>query len=313
MKIKGMLFIVFAACVGHIGAMEPDKKAGPKQQGMQQGTTVPALKQLAAIAKAKDLIQKIHSAKSPQQAIDAYRTVKTSDFLTLPRDLQPTLLAEIGRQYYISYGEKLETGVPWGLSIQDYLTSPALQNKIQITTTSGKTWLDLKNMSINDLSGLQNIPNIGTVQKLSLRYNQLITIQPNAFAGLANLDTLSLAYNLLTTIKPNAFAGLTNLTELFLENNPLTTIPPNAFTTGLTNLTVLVLHHNQLTTIQPNAFAGLTKLRELYLNKNQLTTIQSNAFAGLPNLKWLYLEKNPLTAKTKESIRKALPGVKIDF
>ncbi len=89
MKIIGMLFILFAACVGHIGAMEPDKKAGPKQQGMQQGTKVPSLKQQALIAKAKNIVQEIHC--SPQQALDAY--LKTSEWPKLTTDLQLPLLA----------------------------------------------------------------------------------------------------------------------------------------------------------------------------------------------------------------------------
>ncbi len=241
-----MLFILFAACVGHIGAMEPDKGIEQKKQGMQQGTKVPSLTQLAAIAKAKDLIQKIHSALSPQQAIDAYRTEKTSDFFTLPTDLQSPLLVELGRQYFILYDEALETGQEWGFSIQDYLTIPALKNKMpQITTTRGGIKLDLKNMKINNLKGLQNIPNIGTVQRLNLSDNKLATIPTNAFAGLTNLTSIVLDANQLTTIQPNAFAGLTNLKYLSLENNLLTTIQPNAFA-SLPNLETLDLDRNQL-------------------------------------------------------------------
>ena len=283
MKIKGMLFILFAACAGHIGAMEPDKKAGPKQQGMQQGTKVPSLKQQALIAKAKNIVQEIHC--SPQQALDAYKTSESSDFLTLPIDLQSPLLAEIGRQYYMLYGIELNTGVPWGLSIQDFLDSPVLQNqRPQITTCWGQNTYNLSNMKINDLNGLQNIPNIKTVVRLDLDNNQLTTIQPNAFAGLTSLMGISLEINQLTTIQPKAFAGLPNLKNLFLSNNKLTTIPPNAF-------------------------AGLPNLGWLFLDYNQLTTIPTNAFAGLNNLQRLQLQQNPLNEKTKEAIRKAIKAL----
>ncbi len=332
-----MLFILFAACVGHIGAMEPDKKAGPKPQGMQQGTNVPTLTQLAAIAKVKDLIQKIHSAKSPQQAIDAYRTVKTSDFFTLPTDLQQPLLAEIGRQYYILYGEELDTGVPWGVSIQDYLTSPALQNKMPLVRTVRENKeLNLADMKINNLQGLENITNIGIVQRLILKNNQLTTIQPDTFAVLPNLQTLRLENNQLTTIKldtfaglpklrwldlrknqlkdiqPKAFADLTNLDRLVISNNQLTTIQSDTFA-GLTKLGWLYLNSNQLKDIQPKAFADLTNLHRLFLGNNQLKDIQPNAFAGIPNLGILELSGNQLDEKTKDAIKKALPGVKIDF
>ncbi len=365
MKIKGIVFILFAACVGHIGAMEPDKGIEQKKQGMQQGTTVPSLKQLAAIATVKNIIQKIHSAKSPQNAFiaaialvkdliqkiyspaqspqqiinafkDAFRE-ETSNWSQLPLELREPLLAELGRQYYMLYGIQLDTGVPWGLSIQEYLDSPVLKNKIpKITTTGGRTGLKLSNMKINNLQGLQKIPNIKTVQTLSLNNNQLTTVPTKAFAGLPNLKWLGLSDNKLTTVSTKAFAGLTNLRWLHLENNQLTTIQPNVFAglhnlyilnlsynqltiiptnafAGLTKLNDLYLEYNPLTTIQQNAFAGLTNLIKLHLGRNQLTTIQTNAFAGLTNLQWLTLENNQLTIQTKDAIKKALPRVQIDF
>ena len=307
MKIKGMLFILFAACVGHIGAMEPDKdkEPGPKRQRTSEisQTFQPlTLSQQALIQTAKQLAQDVHSKKDIKSLLS-----------TIPTDLHVPLLAEIGRQYYILYGEKINTGQEWGVSIQDYLNSPVLQNKIQITTFRGKTELTLVNMKINNLSGLQNIPNIGTVQILRLNHNQLRTIQTNAFAGLTNLTYLSLYNNQLTIILTKAFAGLTNLQSLFLNHNQLTIISTNAFA-GLTNLTYLTLSNNQLRTIQTNAFAGLTNLTKLFLNNNQLTIIQPNAFAGLPNLRNLTLSNNQLDKKTKEAIRKALQQrVKISF
>ena len=326
-----MLFILFVACVGHIGAVP-------------QGTEVPSLKQLATIAAAKKLVQEIHSEKPKN--IKKYITDKTK----LPADLHNPLLAEIGRQYYMSYGEKLETGVPWGFSIQDYLTIPALKEKMPEITTNdfGQKVLNLSNMKINDLKGLQNIPNIKTVQTLFLDNNQLTTIQPNAFAGLTNLEWLGLGENQLSTIPTKAFAGLTNLKDLFLRDNQLTTIQPNAFT-GLTSLTELYLGYNQLTTIPTKAFAGLTNLEKLFISNNRLTTISPNAFAGLTNLRglvlsrnqlkdiptkafasltnlgnnghfgfrtglrWLRLDNNQLNKKTKEAIKEALPRVTISF
>ncbi len=89
--------------------------------------------------------------------------------------------------------------MPWGLSIQDYLTNPVLKKKMpQIQTNhKGKTELALKYMKINNLSGLQNILNIGTVQILRLSYNQLTTIPKKAFAGLTKLEWLYLKNNQL--------------------------------------------------------------------------------------------------------------------
>ena len=132
--------------------------------------------------------------------------------------------------------------MPWGLSIQDYLTNPVLKKKMpQIQTNhKGKTELALKYMKVNNLSGLQNILNIGTVQ-------------------------------------------------------------------------IIRLSDNQLTTIQTNAFADLPKLTDLNLSNNQLKDIPPNAFAGLTKLEWLNLGNNQLNEQAKKAIRKALPGVQIDF
>ncbi len=116
----------------------------------------------------------------------------------------------------------------------------------QISTVLGEISLRFFYMKINDLKGLQNIPNIKTVQYLAFENNQLSTIQPDAFAGLTNLKELYLGYSKLTTIQPNAFAGLKNLEWLALDNNQLTTIK------------------------QPKAFAGLTKLGRFELYDNQL-------------------------------------------
>ena len=272
MKIKGIIFSTIIVIAGYAVAMV-------KESETKQTFQPPSLKQAVIRAKAKEIYEKTTTLAAFQKELQ-----KT------PEELKKWSLAELGRQYYMLYGIQLDTGAPWGVSIQDYLDSPELKNKMpQIKTNhKGETDLSLNNMKINNLYGLQNIPNIKTVQSLYLGSNKLTTIQSNAFAGLPNLKELNLYNNLLSTIPTKAFAGLTNLKELVLMGNQLTIIPTKAF-------------------------AGLTNLEELYLNNNLLTTIQSNAFAGLTNLEGLYLRFNRLTAQAQKAIKKALPGVKIDF
>ncbi len=320
MKIKGIVFILFIICVGYVGAMEPDK--GTVQGQFQP----PTLKKAVIKAKAKQIYDKKISLEGFKKELEK-----------VPKELEGWSLAELGREYYILYGEKLDTSVPWGLSIEDYLSSPVLKEKIKIITDRGEVVLNLEGMKINSLQGLQNIPNILTVQTLDLENNQLTTIESNTFAGLTNLKYLHLSGNNLTTIESNTFAGLTSLEVLVLKDNQLTMIESNAFA-GLTSLEGLYLQNNQLTTIESNAFAGLTSLKYLDLENNQLTMIESNAFADLTNLKYFDLKDNNLTTiesktfagltslkslvlrgnkqlsePTKDAIRKALPGVKIDF
>ncbi len=274
MKIKGMLFILFAACVGHIGAMEPDKKVEDPILKLVTKQLPPEIGELIFAKK----IDQILKAPFPKEELINFAQNYLSLITQFPMNTKKHYLNEFAKKWYLAHGRKLKIPASWiekhfpgqtpkqvldyGFSIQDYLNSPVLQKEIQVTTYTGKPLLNLQFMKINNLQGLQNIPNIKTVKILYLMGNQLTTI-------------------------PDAFAGLTNLEKLYL-------------------------YSNQLTTIQAGAFAGLTNLKELYLNNNLLTTIP-DAFAGLTNLVVLYLDDNQLTAKAKEAIRKALPDVEIDF
>ncbi len=60
MKIKGIVFILFAACVGHIGAMESDKGCVLYPSEAADDTPGPDLKHLGSIAKTKNRSRNIN-------------------------------------------------------------------------------------------------------------------------------------------------------------------------------------------------------------------------------------------------------------
>ncbi len=308
MKIKGMLFILFAAFVGHIGAMDSDRETAKDQLQKLIEEKLPAELHLLTL---EIKIGQLLEAPFPEKVNPKFAINYLSLITPFSQGYKKIYLNKFAKHWYLKYGKELklsdwikkhfpgqtpEQVLDYGFSINDYLNSPVLINKIQITTRWGETQLNLSNMKINNLHGLQKIPNIDTVQILHLNNNQQLTIiQSKAFAGLTNLQTLYLVHNQqLSTILTDAFAGLTNLEVLYLENNQLSTIQSNAFA-DLTNLQTLYLNNNQLSTIQSNAFADLTNLQRLHLENNQLSTIQSKAFAGLTNLQTLYLENNQLS------------------
>jgi hypothetical protein len=101
--------------------------------------------------------------------------------------------------------------------------------------------------------------------QLWLYGNQLSSIEPNAFTGLANLTSLDLEGNWLSTIEMGAFSGLPGLTYLSLRDNQLSSIESGAFS-GLTNLTTLRLTNIQVSSIELGAFGGLVSLTELSLS-----------------------------------------------
>ncbi len=204
-----------------------------------------------------------------------------------------------------------------GFSVQDIVDMnmmPAIENN----------GLNLSNMRINNLDGLQCIPDIENLDRIDLSHNQFKTIPTHTFNALTKITTIDLSYNQLeiipsralsslttlktlnfdfnqtTSIDTQAFNGLRNLKRLFLSNNNLTSIPTDAFT-PLANLVILNLEKNQFTTMPPNAFAPLGRLKNLNLANNTITTIDTQTFDGLKNLEKLNFSKNILTSIPTDS------------
>lgn len=195
----------------HLDAMGPDPKIA---FCVKQPLT---LKQQSLIQKAKEASKNIHEGKL---TLDGFK--QSDEYLKLPRDLREPLLAEIDRQAYLNHGTELNTGVPWGVSVTQLLKAnkvPAIQNQT----------LDLSNLHIANLDGLQTIASIATVMKLDLSNNQINTIQPHILARAENVRILYLSGNKLTTIADNTFEWLKQLIILDLGNNQLKAICASAF------------------------------------------------------------------------------------
>lgn len=176
--------------------------------------------------------------------------------------------------------------------------------------------LYLYNLNINDLTGLQEIPNIRSITSIILSNNQLTTLPERIFAGLSNLEILYLDHNPLRQLRAGVFDDLTSLKTLSLNYNDLTTLPEGIFSRlsnleklslsnnhglqlragmfdELTHLKTLSLNHNDLTTLPEGIFSRLRNLEELNLIGNRLTTLPEGIFSGLRNLKELTLQSNP--------------------
>ena len=95
----------------------------------------------------------------------------------------------------------------------------------------------------NKLAYIRWLPKLGTLTFLSASHNQIIKIAAQEFGD--NIKTLYLNFNQITSIDEDAFKNLQLLEELWLDNNKLTYINPLVFS-GLANLKLLVLSNNQL-------------------------------------------------------------------
>lgn len=165
--------------------------------------------------------------------------------------------------------------------------------------------LDLRNLSITDLDGLQNLRS--TAQYLLLNNNQITTLPPRIFVGFPELIGIFLNRNRISSIRPRAFEGQNNLETLDLSNNQLGPLQPGTFQ-GLDQLVILSLPGNPLVTLQANTFRELGHLKSLSLNYTQLATLEANAFQGLRHLESLYLNGNQLV--TFQGAFTGLPALK---
>ena len=177
--------------------------------------------------------------------------------------------------------------------------------------------LDLSQLKLKSLDGLQLIPNIKSIKKLSLANNILTALSRNNFAGLDSLEVLDLSGNPIKIVKydsfaelenlkklylsdcqidliaDDAFAHLNNLQELYLSNNKLTDITPNMLA-GAYNLKILDLSFNHIKEIEPFSF-NVSFLTILKLNNNRLAQVGAEQFKRLGQLQELDLSNNQLT------------------
>ena len=166
--------------------------------------------------------------------------------------------------------------------------------------------LDVRDKSINDLSGIEKLTNL---QQLNLS-SDLNQSTPNHISDisylkkLTKLKSLSLSNNEISDLDP--IKGLTNLTSLDLSGNQMSDISLLVRFTKLTNLN---LSNNQISDIIP--IKELKKLKILHLEQNEISNI--NPLKALKKLKYLYLSENEISERDKESLDKILYSCKIYF
>ena len=157
--------------------------------------------------------------------------------------------------------------------------------------------LERLNISTNALSELPaglfaDVPD--TLWEIRLSVNELSSLDPDTFNGLAGLRTLALNHNDLRNLPEDIFEGLSALESLQLQGNSLTSLPEDIFE-GLTGLEKLLLGSNRLSTLPEDLFEPLgDDLEWLYLNDNRFISLDENVFNGLSGLARLHLYGNRL-------------------
>jgi Leucine-rich repeat (LRR) protein len=178
------------------------------------------------------------------------------------------------------------------------LYSVPLTNK-ELAQLTGK--LNLSNMGIKDLEGVQHcvniteliasynplnfLPDMTNMEKLELLYlnNCEFSEVPSAISQIPNLRTLYIHYNKIKDI--NHLKGCPKLRHLHLGSNQISSFPAGL---GLSNLEYIDLHSNKFTAF-PQALLEYSKtLDVLHLSNNALKSLP-DALGKMPNLRVLSL------------------------
>nr|BAM11215.1 Toll-like receptor 3 [Paralichthys olivaceus] len=155
--------------------------------------------------------------------------------------------------------------------------------------------MDGSNMGAQVLSKLCSELSETSIDALSLRKNNLVTLTNSTFAGLqkGNLTFLDLSHNSMGKILEGSFQWLTRLQTLILADNNIKHLTKATFQ-GLKSLTKLTLtkalakgRTSATPIIDDFSFQPLSTLESLMLQQTAIREITAQTFTGLTSLKEL--------------------------
>ncbi|CAJ0571523.1 unnamed protein product, partial [Mesorhabditis spiculigera] len=146
--------------------------------------------------------------------------------------------------------------------------------------------LTLTNLNLG-LNNISNVPvgalDLPMLTSLSLEFNGITVITPQAFQGVPNLQYLYVTGNKFPSWQPEMFRFVPYLRTLGIGETPISVIPNNAFQ-YIPNLLRLEMSEAAVDTIERGAFQRTPKIQAIVLNKNRLSQIRADFFQGLNDL-----------------------------
>ncbi|VDK75391.1 unnamed protein product [Litomosoides sigmodontis] len=148
------------------------------------------------------------------------------------------------------------------------------------------------NLGLNQINevpvGTLDFPNLNS---LSLEFNGISQIIPQAFQGIPNLQHLYLTGNKFPSWQPEMFMFVPHLLTLGIGETPIAVIPSNAFQ-YISKLIRLEMSEAAVDTIEEGVFQRTLNIQAIILNKNRLSVIRSDYFKGLDQLYSVNLGSN---------------------
>ncbi|MCF6132831.1 T9SS type A sorting domain-containing protein [Flavobacterium wongokense] len=149
--------------------------------------------------------------------------------------------------------------------------------EIQFAEADVPTAIDLNNLGIADMNGIQSFH---ALQTLNVANNQILSLN---LSGLTNLVTVDCSLN--NTITSINLSGLANFKVLHAEGNHLTSLD----FTGLNSLEELHLNYNDFTSLDVSGVPSLKNLQCIFNNLSSLN------IGSIPNLNHLDCHGNAIT------------------
>uniref|UniRef100_A0A914ZI58 Uncharacterized protein n=1 Tax=Parascaris univalens TaxID=6257 RepID=A0A914ZI58_PARUN len=166
------------------------------------------------------------------------------------------------------------------------IPSASLVNQRQTLTN-----LNLGLNQINEVPvGALDFPNLSS---LSLEFNGITQIIPQAFQGVPILQYLYLTGNKFPSWQPEMFRYVGQLRTLGIGETPIAVIPANAFQ-YIPHLIRLEMSEAAVDTIERGAFQRIPNIQAIVLNKNRLSLVRADFFQGLNELYSINLGGNRL-------------------
>ena len=161
-----------------------------------------------------------------------------------------------------------------------------------VALESQKNSLTNLNLGLNQIKevpvGALNFPKLTS---LSLEFNGINVIIPQAFQKVPNLQYLYLTGNKFPAWQFELFRFINELKTLGIGETPISVIPSNAFV-HIPNLIRLEMSEAAVDTIEQGTFQRIPLIQAIVLNKNRLTRIRADIFQGLNDLYSIDLQGN---------------------
>jgi Leucine-rich repeat (LRR) protein len=156
----------------------------------------------------------------------------------------------------------------------------------------------LKNPGLDNNNIRKIIPvtfdNLGNLEYLDLRSNELQHLNSDVFSGLGKRDYIFLDRNKMQYLHPDTFLWLPNIIHTDLSHNPRLQIPTDCNFFNSRSLSQLDISHCNVSWLSVETFTNLSALEQLNLRGKKLSTVDINILTAFPKLSALYLNGNPL-------------------